>query len=222
MNYYKTKQSDYHSGTRMDVISFLKNGTQEKALEIGAGGGDSLCFIKENNLAEEIVGVELFELQNSNQTNPLIDKFIHGNIEHESLDLEAEYFDVIILADILEHLIDPWKTVEYVSGFLKKGGKIITSLPNIQDFKTMIKIYVKGDFRYREDGVLDKTHLRFFCKKNMIQLLTTKKLEVKSATPAFKIRKDRNGRKLTNLLTLGLIEPYLSIQYIFEVKRIDV
>ncbi|MDB9964558.1 class I SAM-dependent methyltransferase [Vicingaceae bacterium] len=222
MNYYKTKQSDYHSGTRMDVISFLKNGTQEKVLEIGAGGGDSLCFIKENNLAEEIVGVELFELQNSNQTNPLIDKFIHGNIEHESLDLEAEYFDVIILADILEHLIDPWKTVEYVSGFLKKGGKIITSLPNIQDFKTMIKIYVKGDFRYREDGVLDKTHLRFFCKKNMIQLLTTKKLEVKSATPAFKIRKDRNGRKLTNLLTLGLIEPYLSIQYIFEVKRIDV
>ena len=144
------------------------------------------------------------------------------NIEHENLDLQAEYFDVIILADILEHLIDPWKTVEYVSGFLKKGGRIITSLPNIQDFKTMIKIYVQGDFRYREDGVLDKTHLRFFCKKNMIQLLTTNKLEVTSATPAFKIRQDRNGRELANLLTLGLIEPNLSIQYIFEVKRIDV
>ena len=222
MNYYKTKESNYYSGTRMDVISFLEHGSQKKVLEIGAGGGDSLCFIKENKLEEEVVGVELFELQNSNQSNPLIDKFIHGNIEHESLDLELEYFDVIILADILEHLVDPWKTVEYVSGFLKKGGKIITSLPNIQDFKTMIKIYVKGDFRYREDGVLDKTHLRFFCKKNMIQLLTTNRLEVKSAIPAFKIRQDRNGRKLFNRLTLGLIEPYLSIQYIFEVKRIDV
>ena len=138
MNYYKSKESDYYSGTRMDVISFLKNGQQKKVLEIGAGGGDSLCFIKENKLAEEVVGVELFVLKDSNQTNPLIDQFIHGNIEDQSLNLKEENFDVIILADVLEHLVDPWKTVEYVSKFLKKGGKVITSLPNVQDFKTMV------------------------------------------------------------------------------------
>ena len=53
----------------------------------------------------------------------------------------------------------------------------------------------------------------------MIQLLSTDSLSVKTCTPAFKIRKDRSGRKIFNLLTLGLLEPYLAIQYIFEVEK---
>lgn len=219
MNYYQNKESKYYSGTRSDIISFLKNGAQKSVLEIGAGGGDSLCYIKENGLAQEVVGVELFELKDSNQNNSKIDKFIISNIENQDLELEESYFDIIILADILEHLVDPWKAVEYISKFLKVGGRIIASLPNVRDYKTMIKIYGRGDFRYREDGILDKTHLRFFCKKNMISLLTTSNLTVKSSISAFQLRQDRKARKLIDKITFGAFQQFLTIQYIFEVEK---
>lgn len=219
MNYYKIKKSEYYSGTRTDIISFLGNEKYDNVLEIGAGGGDTLCLIKESGLAKKVFGVELFKLENTNQSNSLIDRFIHSNIEDQNLDLEKESFDLIILADILEHLVDPWEALKYISTFLKKGGKIITSLPNIRDYKSLIKIVLFGDFRYRGDGVLDKTHLRFFCKKNMIDLLSVEDLKIESYRPAFKIRKDRKRRKLIDLITLGFFEQFLTIQYIFEVEK---
>ncbi len=221
MNYYNLKESSYYSGTRLDIISFLPKNPNQNILEIGAGGGNSLCFIKENNLAKEVVGVELFELQGTNQNNPLIDQFIFSNIEEFNLSLSQNYFDVIILGDILEHLVDPWKTLTYIRKFLKKNGTILISLPNIREINSLLKIFWLGDFKYGNDGVLDKTHLRFFCKKNMLELFNNSNLSIQSSNPAFKIRSDRKCRRTINQLTLGLFEQLLAIQYVFELKLKD-
>ena len=164
----------------------------------------------------------MFEFPNSNQSNTLINQFVHANIEDQNLNLPQQHFDIIILADVLEHLIDPWKTISYLSNFLKKDGRFLISLPNIREYKTMYKVFFKGDFKYREDGVLDKTHLRFFCKKNMTELIEDASLAVVSSLPAFKVRTDRNSRKLINQLTLGLFEEFLAIQFLFVVKKSDV
>ena len=221
MNYYNIKGSSYYSGTRLDIISFLPTNQNQSVLEIGAGGGDSLCFIKENKLAKEVVGVELFELKGSNQNNPLIDQFIFANIEELNLSQPQDHFDVIILGDVLEHLIDPWKTLTYIRKFLKKNGTLLISLPNIRELNSLLKIFWLGDFKYSDDGVLDKTHLRFFCKKNMIELFNNSNLSIQSSKPAFKIRSDRKSRRLINQITLGLFEQFLAIQYVFELKLKD-
>src|SRR5712675_425564 len=97
--YYKEKEKKYFTHIRMDVISLLPRQCTQKVLEIGAGGGDTLLYIKENKLAGEVMGIELMKITGSNQQHSLIDKFQFANIEQENIDAPEEHFDVIICAD---------------------------------------------------------------------------------------------------------------------------
>ena len=221
-NYYTIKEAGYFSRVRMDVISLLPVDPNQKILEIGAGAGDSLVYIKQNNIAAEVMGVELMNIPGSNQQHPLIDKFQIANIEQDDIAAAKEYFDVIICADVLEHLADPWSAVDKIAGHLKPNGKLVVSVPNIREVKTIFTILFKGDFKYEPSGgILDKTHLRFFCKKNIGQLLTTDLLQPLSCTPNFLLKVLPEGRKrrIINLLTFRLFEDLLTVQYIFIAQK---
>jgi 2-polyprenyl-3-methyl-5-hydroxy-6-metoxy-1,4-benzoquinol methylase len=219
MNYYEIKEKDYFTGTRHDIISLLPKKSDQKVLEIGAGGGDTLVYIKKNNLAQEVVGFELFKIPNSNQENELIDSFIFGDIENENIPVQENYFDVIILADVLEHLIDPWAAFNKIIKYLKPSGQILVSLPNIREINTLLKVFFLGDFRYNDGGVLDKTHLRFFCKKNMKKLLETGNTKIVKSFPSFKLNKQQKRRHLYNLISFGLFENFLTFQFLFVIEK---
>ena len=152
LKHYTAKESTYFSNIRMDIISLIPLNPAQKILEIGAGAGNTLLFIKESNLAKEVMGIELMEIANSNQNNPLIDKFQIANIEHENIQAPDEYFDIIICADVLEHLVDPWSIIDKVSRCLKKDGLLIVSIPNIREWKTLGKVIFQGDFSYQSSG----------------------------------------------------------------------
>jgi SAM-dependent methyltransferase len=217
---YKSKDVGYYKIVREDLIYFLpKNGSQ-KILEIGSGQGSTLVEIKNRGLATEVVGVDLFEFENSDQTNPAIDKFIVANLETDTLELPVEYFDIILAGDVFEHLVDPWKVVKDLSKFLKKDGLFIASVPNIREVTTMSKIFFLRDFRYDpQGGILDKTHLRFFCKKNIRDLLTNEELNPVSITSSFKAVKN-SKRKWLNRFTLGLAKDMLTTQYVAIAKKL--
>ena len=97
-----------------------------------------------------------------------IDRVIMGDIERNNLIdyFQQNYFDFIIFADVLEHLKDPWAVLKNVTNFLTSSGFIITSIPNVRNYTTIINL-VKGYWPYRERGIHDKTHLRFFTFKNI-------------------------------------------------------
>ncbi len=220
--YYSEKDKKYFSFTRPDIISLLPVNPQQKILEIGAGGGNMLVQIKETGLASEVMGVELVPVPGSNQGNKLIDKFQIGDIEKDKIDAAEEYFDIVICADVLEHLSDPWAVVDKLSRYLKPGGLFITSVPNIREWKTLFKITFKGDFRYKkEGGIMDKTHLRFFCKKNIKELLTTATLTPEYCKPNFLLKCVREGKKrrIINILTLGLFTNFLTVQYLCIARK---
>ncbi len=215
--YYITKGEKYFSNVRMDVISLLPSQPRQKVLEIGAGGGDTLLYIKVNELASEVMGVELLRMPDSNQQHPLIDKFQIADIEQENVNAPEEYFDIIICADILEHLADPWGCVARISRHLKKGGRLISSIPNIRECKTLFRIFFLGDFRYdAKGGIMDNTHLRFFCKKNIRQLMNTDSLSPIYCKPNILLKQVPEGkrRRLINRLTFGLFLDFLAIQYL--------
>ncbi len=73
-------------------------------------------------------------------------------------------FDVIVLADVLEHLVDPLLVLIRLRDHLKTGGEIIVSLPNVSCYNMRLGLLL-GQFNYRDYGVLDSTHLRFFTKR---------------------------------------------------------
>jgi 2-polyprenyl-3-methyl-5-hydroxy-6-metoxy-1,4-benzoquinol methylase len=220
--HYAIKDQQYFSNVRRDIISLLPNNPQQKILEIGAGGGNTLLYIKEHRLASEVMGIELMKVTDSNQQHPNINKFQISNIEQEEIDAAEEYFDVIICADVLEHLIDPWNTVKKIERHLKKGGILIASLPNIREWKTLSRIIFKGNFDYNpEGGIMDKTHLRFFCKKDILQLLKTSSLSPIYSVPNFmlKVLPEGKKRRIINKMTFRLFENFLAVQYLVIAKK---
>lgn len=221
MSFYNEKNEKYFTNVRFDLIRLLPVNPDAKVLEIGAGGGDTLIEIKKKNLAREVVGVELMEIPESNQSHSLINQFLISNIETDTLPFSASYFDAILIGDVLEHLVNPWKTIESLSKYLKKNGVFIVSAPNIRFIKAFIKIFLKGDFGYEKQGLFDKTHLRFFCKKNIKQLFSTEFLRVESITPIDKLWDDGKiyAKKVFNKITFGIFEEFLTLQYIVVAKK---
>ncbi|MET0300427.1 MAG: class I SAM-dependent methyltransferase [Flavitalea sp.] len=213
MKIYANKSQEYFSSARLDLIQFIPANPNNRILELGAGGGDTLVKIKEMQLASEVVGIELFDMPESNQKHPSIDKLIIGNIEEMQPELPENYFDVIICGDVLEHLIDPWLAIKKISGFLKKDGIIIISAPNLREYRTLSKIIFKGTFSYTDAGIMDKTHLRFFCKKNLVELATTPDLKVVKVASNIDSYPGTTKTKIFNLLSFNLFRDFFVTQF---------
>lgn len=219
MNYYANKITEYYSNVRKDILPYIPRIPNARFLDIGCSGGNTLCYLKENKIITEGIGVDFMEIPGSNQNNPLIDRFISADIQKQQLSLSNNYFDILLCADVLEHLQDPWSVLEYLRGFMKKNALLIVSIPNVREYSAFYKIFLKGDFRYATSGILDKTHLRFFCKKNIVSLVKDSGFTMEKATPSFKTCPQQKRRKLISKLTLGLFDQFLAQQYIVTARK---
>ncbi len=90
---------------------------------------------------------------------------------------EGERFEVIVAADVLEHLAQPDLALAACQRLLTKEGSIIVSLPNIGHC-AIHACLMDEDFEYRKWGLLDATHIRFFGLKNMQDLISGAGLKV--------------------------------------------
>ncbi len=217
MELYKGKQEHYFSNIRFDLITFLPSQGVNRLLELGAGSGDTLVEIKKRKLANEVVGIELMKLHGTNQENGAIDKFIYGDFEELYDQFQQSSFDAIICGDVLEHLVDPWRVIKKLTSMLSPKGIIILSTPNARYYEMFYKIFVKGSFEYTGHGLFDKTHLRFFCKKDLIEMVTDNGMVIESIMPSFVFHK-KSKYFLLNKLSLGIFEEFLALQYIVCAK----
>lgn len=215
---YAGKGTAYFGFARYDLAYFVPSNPPGRVLEIGAGDGATLVDLKRAGKAREAVGVELMRLPDGRQDRPEIDRFIVADVELQSLDLTPESFDVVICGDVLEHLRDPWATLSYLTGFLSVGGIFLISLPNIRYWRAFRAILL-GDFRYASSGVLDRTHLRFFCKKNMIDMVLSAGLRISKIEPSFVRQRELFTDRLLNGMTLGALEPFFAQQYLIVAEK---
>jgi 2-polyprenyl-3-methyl-5-hydroxy-6-metoxy-1,4-benzoquinol methylase len=219
MNYDK-KSTDYFSFIRLDLINLIdKNSKNLKVLEIGAAYGETLYYLKQNEVASEVVGVDLFEDVKNKQNYKNLDKFIFGNIEEIELNEYENYFDLILLPDVLEHLVEPKKVLDKLKKHLTQEGKIILSMPNIRHYSALNKIFIKGDFKYEESGLFDYTHMRFYCRKNIQELLEASGYTILKEESSIKNYKGKSITKIINSLTFGLLEEFFSVQYFYVIKK---
>ena len=84
--------------------------------------------------------------------------------------LEGEKFEVIICADVLEHLRDPRPLLEKLPVFLREGGCVLMTLPNASHL-TIVASLLGGRFPYQKNGLLDNTHLKFYGREDFDALL---------------------------------------------------
>lgn len=216
--YYTEKDPSYFAEYREDILNVLKVlGPFDRVLEIGCGNGGLLSRLKRDGLARVVVGLDPY---GEVPVDSNLDKFYRDSIENVLRELDQAYrFDLLIFADVLEHLEDPWSILEQmVRDHAAAGGTIIISIPNFRNLLTLSRIVFGNSFRYEQQGVLDKTHLRFFCKKDLIALAEGAGLRVEQIAPNFRFKHSvffrRNRLRYLNMLSLNLFPFWISDQMI--------
>ncbi len=79
-------------------------------------------------------------------------------------------FDVILCGDVLEHLREPLAVLKHLASSLRPGGRLLVTVPNVAFIACRLALLF-GVFQYRDRGIMDRTHLRFFTKASLSQLL---------------------------------------------------
>lgn len=153
------KEITYFQGKRQEIVELIPHHA-ECVLDIGCGYGFVGREIKRRFPQIKVFGVEV-EAAAAQVAKAVLDGVVAVDIEADDPAFPNEHFDCIILADVLEHLRDPWKVLLKVHRLLKKDGVLIISIPNIRNLG-IIQSLLAGYWRYVPAGILDNTHLRFF------------------------------------------------------------
>ena len=152
-----------------------------------------------------------------------IDHVVCGSIEYvlENNLLSNKSFDCIVFGDILEHLIDPWSVLKITQSYLESGGYVLASIPNIRYYDTFIQLFFLGKWPYRERGIHDKTHLRYFTKKNIIQLFGEAGLDIIDISANYRLIERPHGiNRYAHFLAIPGLREFLAYQYIVKAKNI--
>src|SRR3954464_3344667 len=161
------KLDDSPGSTHNLVLGLVQPGS--RVLEFGCATGYMSQALRDR-LGATVVGVEL-DAESARLAEERADRVLVGDAE--MLDLEAELgterFDAILFADVLEHLRDPAALLRRVRPFVAEGGVVVASIPNVAHAAVRLAL-LSGSFRYREQGLLDETHLRFFTREGIQDL----------------------------------------------------
>ena len=180
----QNKQNAYYGFARPDVVeAIIKNNLPTgKVLEIGCAGGATGKNLKERLPVQSYVGIDISP-EAADMAKNHLDRVIVADIE--KTDLASEYglkpgeFDLLLALDVLEHLYDPWDILAELSYYVKPGGYVVASLPNIQNI-TIVQDLIKGNWQYQDAGILDATHLRFFTLEASKKMFSGAGLTIKS------------------------------------------
>ena len=216
-NLYSSKERGYFSAARLDLLEMLPPGTGLRLLELGAGNGATLRAAKSLGRASYTAGIDLVEPKPPADGEPEIDLFLSGNVEGMDLDLPGGSFDAVLCADVLEHLVNPWRMVGLLARSLKPGGVFLSSIPNVRNHRALRAIVLDGDFRYADAGLLDRSHLRFFCRRNVRDLFEGAGLVVEAmgeTMGAYGLR-----HKALDRLTLGLFHDLFVFQFLTRARK---
>jgi len=136
-------------------------------LEIGCGEGMFAASIEGTT---ETWGVEL-DSEAAHAASSRLHKVINAGFDEASGVLPRNYFDVVICNDVIEHMIDHDSFFRTIKKHISDSGVLIGSIPNVRHYNTLFRLLFSKDWRYRDDGILDRTHLRFFTEKSLRRTL---------------------------------------------------
>lgn len=156
----------YYQHLRSEIKPFIPS-NYNQVLEVGCGAGAFREHLTEPHI---YWGVE----SNKNASvdaNTKLDRVLNLPFERAFEHLPDQYFDLVICNDVIEHLPETNIFLENIRKKMTDGAYIIGSVPNIRFFRQLFDLLIKKDWQYREAGILDNTHLRFYTEKSFKRTL---------------------------------------------------
>ncbi|NOT70742.1 MAG: class I SAM-dependent methyltransferase [Hyphomicrobium sp.] len=157
---YENKPDNYYSSARKDFLALLPDNSKAAILELGCGEGPTGALALKQGKCAEYVGIELMP-EAAAAARLVLTRVIYGDVERTALDLPAAHFDALIISEVLEHLINPWDTLQNLGTYLKPGALVLASSPNVAHWK-IVRQLINGRFDLTDAGIMDRTHLRWF------------------------------------------------------------
>jgi 2-polyprenyl-3-methyl-5-hydroxy-6-metoxy-1,4-benzoquinol methylase len=205
------KKPEYYSQTRPEIRALIPAGTSS-LLDVGCGAGSFGQKLKEEHPDWEVSGIELFPDEAAKAAG-YYDMVWTGDVHQVLETIRDKRYDVIVFNDLLEHLVDPGKALLQCRELLTEQGKILSSIPNMRFWPALSDLLFQGDWRYRDAGVMDETHLRFFTRKSMVRMFEDSGFDVDSVVGINKTWIFSWRWRLCNLLLGGSLQDCLYPQF---------
>ncbi len=172
------KDAGYYAGANANLLALLPEGAHT-FLDVGCAAGELGRAIKAARPGAVVHGIDRAP-EALEAAAKHLDTVRAVDLDGELPELDARY-EVIVCGDVLEHLVDPWSVLRWLASHLEDGGHVVASIPNIRYYKVLRDLVFRGRFTYRDSGILDATHLRFFTLREMRTLFTRAGLDVLEA-----------------------------------------
>lgn len=156
------KKQEYYRTPRAEMAGFLPDHAR-RVLEVGCGEG---AFFEHFDKDAEIWGVEPDMFSASIAQKKAFRMF---NSDYHAADalIPESYFDVIVCNDVIEHVVDYLDMLKSLRTKLNQQGRLIASVPNVRFYTNLKRLVWSGDWQYKDSGILDRTHMRFFTMKSL-------------------------------------------------------
>nr|WP_296440302.1 methyltransferase domain-containing protein [uncultured Acetatifactor sp.] len=144
-------------------------------LDVGCGEGKLAELLKSKQCFVYGIDIDCAAIQYALEQKRYVDAFrfnierpFDNILEYQRFQETELVFDYIIIADVLEHTVNPTKVLQEISGYLKNDGKILVSVPNVNNADIILNL-LRGRFNYMQAGILDNTHTKYFTKSSFVE-----------------------------------------------------
>lgn len=170
MSHYDIPEVDRTAVNSSQVIELELVGEGRRVLDVGCSTGYLARALADQGCT--VTGVE-YDQEAAERARPVLDELVVADLERDDLAglfAEGTTFDVVVFGDVLEHLRDPEAVLASAVRLLAPGGSVVISVPNVTHGSLRLAL-LQGRWDYRETGLLDRTHIRFFTRESLAELL---------------------------------------------------
>lgn len=209
--------NSYYHGTKSEIFPYIPQGLK-KTLDVGCASGTFSKALKQTQNTETW-GIEMVDTC-IDEAKTKMDRVLHGTFDEVYDQLPKTYFDCVFFNDVLEHMLHPENCLTKIKDNITPGGYVMASIPNIRHISIVRSLVLKGEWKYEDSGIMDRTHLRFFTRKSIMRMFEESGYNIEMVEGTNSV-----GRfsltSLVNILTFGLFREFKYKQYLILARPIQ-
>lgn len=202
----------YYSQARDELLGLHRWRGGEHVLDLGCGAGGNAPYLRAQGVAS-ITGIEPVPAVAA-VAREVYDHVLLGTAEQclQALPVRPE---VVVAADVLEHTVAPDAVLRTLLAVSAPGVRLLVSAPNVRHHSVLRMLVLHGQWRYQDEGIMDRTHLRWFTRASIQELLTSSGWAVEQTRPKFNTPR----QSAWNRGTFGRAEEFLGEQWLLVCGR---